>query len=175
MSASNQTDHIMVDIETLDTAPSAVILSIGACVISPNRFRPQFYGELAVMDQHALGRTTSQDTIDWWATQSNCPKNGTFLLKPTLIEFANWIAACTSNPIIWCKGTDFDVAILGHAYKQCELPTPWKYNAVRDFRTIKKMFSESVSTDIINTAAHNALADAEYQADQLLSIELALR
>jgi 3' exoribonuclease, RNase T-like len=173
--SSSEPVHIMVDIETLDTQPSAIILSVGACVISPNRFRPQFYGELSVLHQHNLGRTTSQDTLDWWSAQSNCPKHGTFLLGETLQEFSRWIAACTSDPVIWCKGTDFDVAILGHAYKMCQVPIPWKYNSVRDFRTVKKLFSESVSPDIVNTAAHNALADAQYQTDQLLSIDLALK
>ena len=170
-----KTDHIMVDIETLDTEESAIILSIGACVISPNRYRATFYGELAVQHQHDLGRTSSEDTINWWNAQGNCPKHGTFPLGETLIEFSKWIAAQSVEPIIWAKGIDFDTKILAHAYKMCQLPVPWKYNSVRDFRTVKKLFSESVTPTISNAKPHNALADAEYQADQLLSIELALR
>jgi len=170
-----QNDHIMVDIETLDTEESAVILSIGACVVSSNRFRPQFYGEIAIQHQLDLGRTKSESTEAWWATQPFSPPNGVFLLRGTLIEFARWIEVYTPEPIIWAKGIDFDTKILAHAYKQCGLSVPWKYNNVRDFRTVKKLFSESIDPSLINVQAHNALEDAIYQTRQLLSIELVLK
>jgi len=172
---SDQSDHIMVDIETLDTEESAVILSIGACAISPNRYRPTFYDEISIQHQLDMGRTKSESTVTWWATQPSPPLNGSFILSDILIEFGKWIAACSAEPIIWAKGIDFDTKILAHAYKQCRLPVPWKYNSVRDFRTVKKLFNESISSDIINAQAHNALEDAIFQAKQLLSIELVLK
>jgi hypothetical protein len=52
---------------------------------------------------------------------------------------------------------------------------PWKYNDVRDFRTVKKMFGESMVTTIQNPQPHNALEDAVFQAQQLYSIGLELK
>ena len=62
-----QTDkiHIMVDIETYDTKPTAVILSIGACVVTdPGQ---NYYRELDPTTQ--TYRTVSDSTKEWWAKQ----------------------------------------------------------------------------------------------------------
>lgn len=167
-------EHIMVDIETLDTAVTARILSIGACTIhntpdGPSRH--EFYRELY---PHQAGRTESQDTLDWWSRQANKP-NGTLDLPSALIQFSQWIASLRATPIIWCKGLDFDVAILNHAFRQCAIQIPWKYNHVRDCRTLEWMFEEKIDKTIKNDNAHNALADAKYQSDVLLSLGFELR
>jgi hypothetical protein len=52
---------------------------------------------------------------------------------------------------------------------------PWRYSDVRDFRTIKKMFEESMVTARQNPNPHNALADAVYQAEELHVLGLALK
>ena len=166
--------HFMIDLETWDTTPSAVILSIGACIIGPNPVsEPTVYLELNPETQS--GRTTSQDTMDWWTKQGNCPCYGTFGLHDALGILRDYLTRMTDRPIIWCKGTDFDTAILANAYRQFGEPTPWRYNDVRDFRTIKKMFEESMITARPNPNPHNALADAVYQAEQLYLLGLELK
>lgn len=168
--------HFMVDLETLDTIPSAVILSIGACVI-PVHMDPAdgdvFYAEVHVDSQYM--RTKSLQTIEWWKQQSNCPDRGTTSLTDALRSFREYLLRITKRPIIWCKGTDFDTAILAHAYRQQGVDAPWRYNDVRDFRTIKKMFSESLVVTAPNLNPHNALADAVHQAKELQLLGLALR
>lgn len=166
--------HIMVDLETWDTTSTAVILSIGAVVIgAPDQECPQFYVEVDPRTQYM--RTKSIDTMNWWEQQGNCPCNGTTSLVDALFKFREYLTKITARPIIWCKGTDFDTAILAHAYKQMGAETPWKYNDVRDFRTLKKMFAESMVITIENPNPHNALADAVFQAQQLYSIGLELK
>ncbi len=167
--------HFMMDIETLDTIPSAVILSIGACVIEtsvPKQYAV-FYTEPSVASQG--NRTQSLDAIAWWNTQGNAPVNGTLSLLHALMDLRTYFEQLTTRPIIWCKGTDFDVAILDHAYKQVGLQVPWKYNDVRDFRTIKKVFPDRVDPNLTNEYPHNALEDAIFQARQLTSIGLKLQ
>ena len=163
---SGQVTHVMVDIETLDTVPSAVILSIGACLIP--RTSCQFYVECDTIVGQGI-RTTSQSTIDWWAEQpSDLKPNGHTLLIDSLNMFSKWIAQLPGRPIIWAKGIDFDCAILANAYRMYNLSVPWKYNDVRDFRTLKKVFISALGDSIPeNRQAHNALADAKYQADVL--------
>jgi hypothetical protein len=174
--SSNEHDpiHFMIDLETWDTTPSSVILSIGACVIGPNPVAEQtFYLELNPETQP--GRTMSQDTMDWWAKQGNCPCYGSFGLHEALHHLRTFLTEGVGKPIVWCKGTDFDTAILAHAYKSFGEQTPWKYNDVRDFRTIKKMFGDSMITARENPNPHNALADAIYQAEELHILGLALK
>lgn len=165
--------HYMIDIETLDTSPSAVILSIGACEIRAEPVHGSlFYEELLVATQYE--RTSSNDTIEWWKSQGCCPDQGSTSISLAIQRLSGYLKQDTDRPIIWCKGTDFDICILAHAYKQYGQVVPWKYNDVRDFRTIKKLFAGMVTGDHINLNPHNALADAIFQAKQLASMELEL-
>jgi len=160
--------HVMVDIETWDTKPSAVILSLGACVVTNTDVT--FYKEAAVDSQ--ASRTASIATMDWWAEQEKngvyYPNKGTQSLKEVLQEFSRWLSTLRAEPIIWCKGTDFDTAILAHAYNQCSLQLPWKYNNVRDFRTLLKLHSQLERGT--NLVPHHALQDAIYQSRELQRI-----
>jgi len=150
------TNHVMIDIETYDTKPTAVILSIGACLIGNSSIC--FYEEVHTETQ--FERTTSIATKEWWEKQGNPPIHGLNPLYHVLDRLALFLKTNTiGEPIIWCKGTDFDTAILTHAYNQLYIPVPWKYNNVRDCRTIYKvlgLFPEP--------AQHNALQDAQAQA-----------
>lgn len=155
--------NVMVDIETLDVEETAVILSIGATTIESLGAAPfLFYKEIAVDGQFA--RTQSIETLEWWKTQSNYPGGGVDSLPEILREFSNFLRSLRADPIIWCKGTDFDTKILAHAFKQAKLDVPWKYNHVRDFRTVKKLFPVKSPP---NTNFHNALGDAVHQALEL--------
>lgn len=150
--------HVMVDIETYDIVPKAVILSIGACVIDDPS--DTFYTELDINTQ--FERTTSLSTEEWWAKQSNPPIHGMVALHNALTTFSEWLKSKNIEPVIWCKGTDFDVAILTNAYNSLYIPMPWKYNNVRDCRTVFKLSKIDVTK-----AGHNALQDAIEQASDL--------
>jgi len=154
--------HFMVDIETLDTQPSAVILSIGVVCLQDEM---TFYAELNPVFQQT--RTVSESTVEWWKKQGNKPE-GREELYLALINLSQYFGRYISAPIIWSKGTDFDVAILAHAYRQYALPVPWAYSNVRDFRTLKKLHPQLHYTE--NPNPHNALADAVCQARQLHQI-----
>lgn len=156
---------VMIDIETFDTAATAVILSIGAVRMDMESLSviqdQTFYVEI---NPNQLNRTTSKDTLNWWLSRGNCPCLGTAVLGQTLKDLATWIEPDTE---IWCKGTDFDTQILSNAYKQLDLQVPWKYNAVRDCRTIFKTFHSPIAYP---SNTHNALEDAKNQAIQLMDI-----
>lgn len=151
-------NHVMVDIETLDVTPSAVILSIGACMMDP--YGEKFYIELA-RDTQWL-RTASKSTQEWWDQQGNMP-HGTMHIETALLQFSAWLASLGGEPIIWCKGTDFDISILTHAYRWLRLDVPWKYNNVRDCRTVFKLAGFKPEK-----ANHNALTDAIVQTKDLM-------
>jgi hypothetical protein len=166
--------HWMIDIETLDTRPGAVILSIGVCEV---RLMPEhgrlFYEEVGVWSQ--MDRTESVDTKEWWKTQPNCPYQGTQPLYEILTRLTTFFKEHPHDPIIWCKGTDFDVMVLADAFREHNLALPWKYNHVRDFRTVRKIFGHMIQGVPENTQKHNALADAIHQAKELSSMYLELK
>lgn len=156
-----QTDkiHIMVDLETYDTKPTAVILSIGAVVIvDPIQ---SYYRELDPTTQ--TYRTVSDSTKEWLSKQPMPLPVGPYSLYAALSGFTAWIKSFNREPVIWCKGTDFDVAILANAYQQMYLLVPWKYNNIRDCRTMFKVAQWEPKK-----ANHNALQDASDQAIDLL-------
>ncbi len=157
--------HVMIDIETLDVAPTAVILSIGACTIEEGP-ENTFYGEYDPDTQYE--RTRSQSTIDWWDKQSIPMPRSDIHLKDGLLKLRGWFSSLRAEPIVWCKGTDFDTIILTHAYKQHNLSVPWHYSSVRDFRTLKKLFPSYSYPK--NPRPHHALADAKHQAEELKGI-----
>lgn len=172
--------RVMVDIETLSTRVDAHILSVGAVGITPDlNLHPEelFY----VICEGTQDRHIDLKTVEWWMKQPKeafpfSSKAGA-QLKDSLVWFDSWIRSlskkyevefCGNNVEIWCKGTDFDVAILAHAYNQFNFPVPWKYNAVRDLRTLAKEFPEILKTKEI--PSHNALDDAKQQAYWLIEI-----
>lgn len=151
-------DHFMIDIETYDVTPSAVILSIGAERILGSQ---TFYLEVNPNTQYE--RTASIATKEWWAKQGNPPIHGVTGLNLALTQLSDWLKNLSAEPVIWCKGTDFDTVILTHAYKSFSMETPWKYNHVRDCRTVFKLLNVTP-----NKATHNALEDALMQSDELI-------
>lgn len=169
---------IMIDIETLDVLPTAHILSIGACVVSPENLRDidKFYIELAD-DQPE--RTISASTVRFWKDQQLPLPNGKSSISTALADLCQFIDFHRAESVdgkleIWCKGMDFDTAILKHAYTAnswCDLP--WKYSEVRDYRTLAKEIFW-IKPDEVNGKLHNALEDALHQAAHLHKIKNAL-
>lgn len=173
MSSNSRELHFMVDTETYGLRPDSVILSLGACTVLPpveTEFSNEtFYEEFSVSFQSV--RAKQQATMDWWATQSNCPCNGTTPLAEGLAKFIEWMSSLCNNrqavPVVWCKGTDFDIPLLYNAFDQCGLKAPWKYNDVADLRTITRRLWPTTYTNLQRPewlAQHNALHDAMWQA-----------
>ncbi|MCX8596764.1 3'-5' exoribonuclease [Gilliamella sp. B3486] len=153
---------VIIDIETLDTAPTAVILSIGAFAfdrfdlnetleniknssIQENEGPHHLYYVCNLNDQLILSkRTISQSTINWWRDQSWSSIKPLFFgnRQPKLFETLAFLIRKINkwteiNPKImfYFRGADFDPVILKNAFSEYGLPTPWEYYNVRDVRT----------------------------------------
>jgi hypothetical protein len=83
-------------------------------------------------------------------------------------ELLSYFIDKSKTESVWANGINFDISILEHMYGQVGLHVPWKYNAVRDYRTYVKSFDwVSPKTTYHNGTKHNALDDAIYQARTL--------
>lgn len=137
-------DDIMIDIESLSLQPDAVVLSIGAVKFSCQSTCEPRYGDRLllvpnVLQQIAVGRHVDPKTQTWWAGQPQAAsahwKNpGEDLFVQTALAALSRFTEGYQR--IWANGICFDITVLEHLYRQFNLTAPWKYNAVRDARTV---------------------------------------
>lgn len=168
-------NDVMIDLETLDTTPSSVILSIGAIRFDINQidsFGPVFSATLSINKQiKKFGRTVSEDTLFWWLSQSDDARNSLLShtredYKSVLLDLGMFLS---STDIVWGNGADFDNAILSSAYSSIGLNPPWKHRNNRCYRTMKSMFPNVPKPEFVGIP-HNAVDDARNQALHLQHI-----
>lgn len=160
-------DNVMLDLETLDTRSSGVIVSIGAVWFDGvDRLGKEFYRVLDLSDQCKYGRTISPDTLKWWFKQSDAAR-AVMSAPPVktsqaLADFVDFIGEGDKYAKVWGNGADFDNIMLGGLYDTYGVAKPWSYSKNRCFRTLKNLI-EMTPPDREGTH-HNALDDARYQA-----------
>ena len=159
---------IMVDCETLDTAPSAVILSIGVVLFDP---KSDVLGDYITIkpdidEQIKLGRTTSEDTLAWWEKQTTEAKEEAFG-DSDRFPFHDCMKAlhtfCWNKSAVWSHGAAFDVVLLEDAFRMANMHAPWHFANVRDTRTLFALTKVSLKNDGYVTT-HKAEEDALRQA-----------
>ena len=159
--------HLMIDLETLNTTPSSVILSAGACYFDANGIKEQFYSELSIQDQLDMGRTISHSTLAFWSEQPNFTS---FIYSPKvsilnfIIDFLEYLNLYQES-IIWANAPSFDLVILEDLYNSLRTELPWNFRNFRDFRTLRKIFP---SCPRIGGSDHHALHDALSQAEYII-------
>lgn len=167
--------HIMVDIETMDTAVSAAIVSIGACAFDMHNPDEQidrtFSATISLKSNQDLGRTISAGTVEWWLKQSPEAQASLFRepimqLKHALTEFRIWVDGIQPRASrVWAKDPDFDCVRLGDAFAQLNMPWPFKYWESRSVRTIIEVaYPNGDEPNITHGVAHDAADDAVRQA-----------
>jgi exodeoxyribonuclease VIII len=164
----------MIDIETLDTAPDATILSIAAVAFDT-------YGNIAgklhgyTEDCPSGNATKSMDTALWWMAQdeearklqAEAERNP---LTHVLNELSVFFESFNGQDVnVWGNGAAFDNVILRRAYERNGLKAPWEYWQDRCYRTLSALFPD-VKAPEFTGVKHDALADATNQAKHLWEI-----
>lgn len=171
---------VMVDVETLDTRPSAVMLSIGAVRFDIEK--PQVYDahtfhvHIDIDSCLAHGRTVSGSTIMWWLDQSDEARRkmtapNRVLMRDALLQLSSFIKPTDR---VWGNGAGFDNVILADAYKSLGLSLPWRFWGDMCYRTMKNMHRD-VPKPEFDDVKHDALADALHQAAHLQLIYQKIR
>jgi exodeoxyribonuclease VIII len=174
--------HVMIDLETLGKVADSAILSIGAVRFNGHEIDDDaFYRVITIESNLDSYRTLNASTIRWWMRQDEAAKRDLFAedsaghavggeLTPTLNEFRKWFSE-TPDAKAYGNGSDFDLAMLAHAYSQLGQDAPWKFWNSTCFRTLKSQpAARAVPKPALPTVAHNALADAHAQALHLQAI-----
>ena len=165
-------NNYMIDVETLGLGPDSVMLSIGAVKFNTHGISNTFYAELSLEEEIKNNYKIDAYAFKFWSAQKTAmPINGVFTregVNKGLINFIN--KACFEPRSIWCNGTDFDIPIIQEGFKKSNLELPWKYNEVRDCRTVFKLFKNLVEPPPTTGDKHNALEDCKWQATYLINI-----
>lgn len=164
----NPPDLIMLDIETLDVAPTAQLLQIGAVnILKPHL---DFRIEISAQSQQDYFITVSMDTLDFWLGLPEEVRQrvlyGRTHVQDALRMFARWLP---EKAKLFCYGAAFDFPILHHHYHMNGLELPWNYRDLRCFRTIYAQHKEHFAKAKAELE-HDALSDAKAQAQVFRAI-----
>lgn len=175
--------NVMIDLETLDTRPTSVILSIGAVAFDPtlNCLGDFLDAELTnrgelERQQTLFGRTVSASTVQWWMGQSALAKR---IFSEQSMSGADRVDLQTGlkllsdlidanggrdDVIVWANPPSFDLAILRSAYEATGIEVPWKHYNERCYRTLKALTKRQYKVKAFEGIEHKALDDALHQA-----------
>lgn len=173
---------VMLDLETLSSAPDAAIVAIGATCFGPD-LPPaigggtSFYTVIAAESAQQAGGSIEAGTVMWWLKQSDearraltdAPQNR---IEWALQQFAVWLTPWP-DARIWGNGSDFDNVVLQGAYQRLRMKAPWGHRQNRCYRTLKNLMPE-IAFEPAGTH-HNALDDAVAQARHAARILAAMR
>ena len=163
------TTHAMIDLETLDTSPNSVILSVGAVKFNPYSNEPpssKILWRPDIDEQVNTGRTISEDTLSWWSKQDKHIQDTTFTSDgriPLSLFFKQLNKYLVGVDDIWAHGPQFDMVIIEDLYAQHNHHRGWAFWQVNDSRTIFKMMPKDPRKDIQENL-HSADDDAFWQA-----------
>lgn len=174
--------HVMIDIESLSLQPDALILSIGAVTFTcKSNDGPIFGQELllvpSISEQLIAGRHVDQSTQDWWAGAQNdaarqhwLHPDKTISMYDALIQLRSF---CRDAHTVWANGVVFDISVLEHAFRQKSIQVPWRYNIIRDARTVyditKGVSGRPEFVEDPTEVAHHPISDCRIQVRRLWS------
>lgn len=167
--------HVVIDLETLDTVPTAVVLSIGIAVGNLQEgITWKKHWNLCVPSQIFAGRSLSQGTVNWWR-EKDLSLQLAAIEYPVAVTGALYEVQKTLNDLkkaagedsfsIWGNSPSFDLGILSNLFAQYKFGVPWNYWQERDLRTFSALFGEKF---IPPATAHIAVEDAAAELDFIL-------
>lgn len=171
--------EFMLDIETLDKKPTAVILEIGIVAFDGDRTIDELLIRPDIGDQIEGGRSVSASTWKWWMAQRRevldavwfAPSKNTHEAAQQLVDFCalHDIARPGERRALWARGPQFDVTIVENFLRDHGLEAPWPYDSVRDVRTaVDDVAFERGGIPLVSKKdAHSALADCHHQIKTL--------
>lgn len=159
-------NDLMIDIETLGTAPGSVILSIGAVEFDAHSgdFGERMYLPIKAQTCEAIGLTVDVSTVTWWMGKSDEARASATSGQLNIVEALESLSsfyAYVSPLRIWAHSPAFDLVMLEVAYKKASLQHPWIHWATRDTRTLFDVAGVKLNNTGIK---HHALDDAIAQA-----------
>lgn len=173
---------VMIDIETLGNRATSIPVTIGVAAFS-------LEGDEVVHDKFQIhvhpgtaqkaGLTMDAGTIMWWMAQSpeaqaSLISKSAISLNQALTKLTEYICKIREKNFrmklnIWGNDPDFDMVILGNAYRALGQEPPWQFWETRSTRTMvelaERLWNFDRKRDFVREGTHHDAADdAEHQA-----------
>jgi len=172
--------NIMIDLETMSTAPNAAIVAIGAVAFDTDLFtlHPlEFYTTVSLQSSMDAGLHVSASTILWWLQHDDEARaelvgRGALRLSDALARLTSWMLAVIPDKdkrLVWGNGAAFDNVILAAAYAATWGTFPWHFWNDRCYLTMKNLYPATGMPTFVGTK-HKAVDDARMQALHLMEI-----
>lgn len=171
----------VLDIETLDKKPGAIIFAIGCVIVDVDNLEivNEFY-TIANPDQK--GRTAGNGTPEWWIKQSaespdafeqlKAAYGTNKTLKAALYELGSFLNdEFNGEPAnVFGNGPEFDNVIVDNAFAWAGLKTPWPYwgnQSIRTSNLLMQIAGVKSEREFVGIK-HHALDDAYHEAFLLI-------
>jgi hypothetical protein len=144
--------HLNFDLETLGKKSTSVVLSMACIAFTFEDDTPYsqyildgFYVKFNPIEQLKMGRTTDQDTINWWKEQNEdarkvtLPSEDDVTVKEGLLMLRDYIGKTKyewKKGYCWCRGNYFDFPMIEDLHDQVGLKLPFNTWKIRDIRTM---------------------------------------
>lgn len=169
---------IMIDIECMDTRPTAALVGIGAVQfdLATGEIGKKFYTAIHLTSSVLRGGTMDPGTVMWWLGQTKEAQQAiiwnTLHVDIALQQFRDFVLSCGSERDIrpWGNSASFDVTIVETAMARSGIKAPWFFTNQWCYRTVKAMFKAVPEIERAGTH-HNAADDALHQVRNLLNIK----
>ncbi len=162
--------EMMIDLETLDTGPRSVVLSVGAVLFDERSSRTfsHFYRAIKLDRQLALGRTVSESTLLWWMEQNPSAQGMAFSeVRAHPHAVIDDLAVYASEvEKVWANSPDFDCTIWESLCRDLKLEAPWMYNQKRDLRTLREESGMPYNwKSSVDYTEHDPVDDCKFQIE----------
>ncbi len=153
----------MIDIETMGTRSTSMIVQIGACYF--DRVTGEIGEEFKVNINHSDDRfTVDWSTISWWLERDEEARKSilgnSVSIEQAVIDLKIFLMNAT---YIWSHAT-FDIPILLNAFDECGIKFPIHYTKMRDIRTLIDIKNDNQKSTLTRTGTHHdALDDCRFQ------------
>ena len=172
--------HIMLDLETMGTRPSAPILQIGLVAWNSKTGEQEdarFDMLLSSACDH--GATIEPRTVLWWVgaagkeaqvaiLQAQTKASSTGAVLDAVDRFVAQYNNAHDEVFVWGNGAMLDNTLLEETYRRAGREPPWGFRSNMCYRTIKNCFPNIKAPPAPTDAVyHDALHDARYQMEHL--------
>lgn len=164
-------NHVMVDVEALrlNQPWKAPLMQVAAVHFDETGTGSSSFNRFINQTTLPDWADPEQATVDFWKAEPSfeklmaCCRLGTDP-ETLLRELSSFI----DGRIVWFAGPQYDQVMLEAYFDGYGLRRPWKYNDVRDFRTIRKQYPKVYDRVAANRVGlHNAIEDCWFQVEVL--------
>lgn len=164
---------IMIDLETLDVKPTALVLQLGYAIADMGEKKILSQGTLNLDGNEQKHRTIDFETVAWWMRQDRKVQDSVFSpmdlccsVQYTREEISRLLEKWDIREV-WAAPATFDLVILQDLWGEA----PWDRRQQRDMTTLREgLDPDRKLMPADNIMHHNAEADAVWQMQYLFNL-----